>query len=83
MIAVVVHDRQTHCMTGRPFVHDVSIMVDNRQTYVQPRSLLTTGRPSCMTYRPCQMTDRPIHDLDALGISSQYMYVILTYSDMF
>ena len=29
------------------------------------------------------LTGRPMHNLGALGISSQYIYVILTYSDVF
>ena len=71
VIAICVnHDRQTLSMTDRPFVHDISIMADNRQTYVQPRSILMTGRPMCMTYRPWRMTGRPICDLEVLRISS-------------
>ena len=51
----VIVTRVNHdCSHGawQTFVHDISIMADNRQTYVRPRSLLVTGRPSRMTYRP-------------------------------
>ena len=71
MIAVMLHDRQTLHMTGRSFVDDISIMADNRQTYVRPRTPPVTGSPSHMTYRPWGMAGRPMHDLEALGISSQ------------
>ena len=83
MVAAMVRDRQTLRTRGRPFAHDASIMVDNRQTYVRPKSLLMTGRPSRMTYRPWWMTGRPIHALGVFGISSQYIHIILMYSDMF
>ena len=52
IVTCVVHDRQTLRMTGRLFAHDISIMADNRQTFVRPKSLLVTGRPSHMIYRP-------------------------------
>ena len=83
VIGTRMNQDSLHDRWNRPFAHDVSIVVDNRQTYMRPKSLIATGRPSCMTYRPCETTGRLIRNLGALGISSQYVYVILMYSDMF
>ena len=38
-------------------------------------TICATGRPLRMTYRPWQMTDRCISDLEAHDMSNQYKYV--------